>query len=64
MAGTIARLRRKKGWTQVELAKATGLSRGYIADIEQGRRNPRQKTMAIIAEKLGVDVEELQRRGT
>lgn len=62
VAGAIARLRREKGWTQAELAKVTGLSRGYIAAIEQGRRFPRQKTLTIILERLGTDVEELQRR--
>lgn len=62
IARIIARLRREKGLTQAELAKTTGLSRGYIAAIEQGRRLPSQKTLAIIAERLGTDVEELQRR--
>lgn len=59
VAGTIARLRREKGLTQEELAEVTGLSRGYIAAIEQGKRSPRQKTLAIIAERLGIEMEEL-----
>lgn len=60
VAGAIAKLRKEKGLTQAELAKATGLSRGYIAAIEQGRRFPHQKTLAIIAERLGVGIEELK----
>jgi len=62
IAIAIARLRREKGLTQAELAKVTGLSSGYIAAIEQGRRVPRQKTLAIIVEKLGADIDGLQRR--
>lgn len=59
VTGVIARLRRERGLTQAELARITGLSCGYIAAIEQGRRHPTVKTLAIIAEALGIDVEEL-----
>ena len=57
---SIARLRRGKGWTQAELAQATGLSSGYIAAIEEGRVQPSLKTVAIIAEKLGTSIEEIR----
>ena len=58
----IAELRKEKGWTQKELAKATRLSNGYIAAIEAGIR-PGVKAVAIIAEELGVEVGELYREG-
>ncbi|MEW5952595.1 MAG: helix-turn-helix transcriptional regulator [Bacillota bacterium] len=61
VAGTIAKFRRKKGWTQAELAEITGLSRGYIAAIEQGRKIPAPKTLVIIAEGLGAAVDELKK---
>ena len=32
--------RKKAGLTQMELAKATNLSRSYIGDIEKDRYNP------------------------
>ena len=54
----IAKLRKEKGWTQKELAKATKLSRSYIAAIEEGKR-PGIKSLAIIAEALGVDAKGL-----
>ncbi|ABO49765.1 putative transcriptional regulator, XRE family [Desulforamulus reducens MI-1] len=60
---SIAKLRKQKKWTQSKLAKETGLSRGYIASIEQGRRHPALKTLTIIAEKLGVEMRELIRGG-
>jgi len=53
----IARLRKGKGWTQTELANAASLSRGCIAAIEGGR-DPGIKTLALIAEALGVEVKE------
>ena len=43
-----ARYRIQKEWTQAELTKATGLSQGYIAAIEQGRRRSTLKTLAVI----------------
>ena len=54
----IARFRKKKGWTQRGLAKATKLSKSYIAAIEEGK-HPGVKTLAIIAEALGIEVKEL-----
>jgi len=60
---SIAGLRIKRGWTQSKLAKSTGLSRGYISAIEEGRRNPSIKTLAIIAEKLGVSINKLNEEG-
>lgn len=61
---SMVRLRREKGWTQSELAKLTGLSRRYIAAIEEGRISPKLKTLlktlAIIAEKPGICIEELE----
>ena len=59
IGSSIAKFRRQKGWTQAKLAKVTGLSRGYIAALEEGKGNPRIKTLAIIAEILGVGIEEL-----
>ena len=59
---SIAKLRRKKGWTQAKLAKATGLSRGYIAAVEEGRVQPSINTIAIIAVTLGISINELAKK--
>lgn len=59
---SIARIRRQKRWTQAKLAMETGLSRGYIASIEEDRVQPKLKTLAIIADRLGVSVSELIKR--
>lgn len=51
----IASIRQEKGWTQADLAKASGLSKGYIASIEEGKK-PGIKAIALIAGALGVEV--------
>lgn len=59
LGDSIARLRKEKKWTQEKLAEATSLSRGYIAAIEEGRVKPKLRTLSIIAEILGVTIEQL-----
>lgn len=51
----IKALRTWRGVTQVELAFRTGLSQGYLSDLESGRRTGSSATLTLIAEKLGVD---------
>lgn len=57
----IAELRKERGWTQKELAKAARLSKSYIAAIEEGV-NPSIKASARIADGLGVEIKELYRK--
>ena len=47
--------RRKAKMTQAKLAERSGVSQGYIAHIESGRRVPSVKTAKKIAEVLGID---------
>jgi transcriptional regulator with XRE-family HTH domain len=35
----IRRLRKKRGWTQVEMAEKVGIDRSFLADVERGKRN-------------------------
>jgi transcriptional regulator with XRE-family HTH domain len=32
-------LRKKRGWTQVEMAERLGIDRSYISDMERGKKN-------------------------
>jgi transcriptional regulator with XRE-family HTH domain len=51
----VKRLRRGNGLTQVELSKASGVSQGTIAQIEQGEvAQPRPSTITKLAKALGV----------
>lgn len=57
----IAELRKERGWTQKELAEATGMSESYISAIEEGKAHPRIRTLAILAKCLNVGLELLLR---
>lgn len=48
--------RREKRITQQQLAGLTGLSRSYIADIENGRYTPSINTLTKLAKPLDIDL--------
>jgi transcriptional regulator with XRE-family HTH domain len=50
----LRKLRKKKGWTQVEMADALGVDRSYISDMERGKKNVCLPTMEVIA--LGFEI--------
>lgn len=57
MRNKIKEIRKNKGITQVELARLTELSVGYICHLERGSRaNPSYNTMIIISKALNEDV--------
>lgn len=47
-------IRKEKRLTQKALAKKIGISRSYLSDIENNRKNPSSKTIESFAEKLDV----------
>jgi transcriptional regulator with XRE-family HTH domain len=50
----VLRLRQAKGWSQTELAKTAGLSRGAVANLEIGvSRSPDEETVEKLAKALG-----------
>ena len=58
----IRKLRQKKGWTQSELARRSGVKQGVLSDIESGKtKHPRCDTLAAIA-ALEVPVEKLMQK--
>lgn len=44
----------RKGLTKAALAKAAGTSQGYVHDILNGRRQPREGTLKAIADAVDV----------
>jgi transcriptional regulator with XRE-family HTH domain len=54
-------LRKKKGWTRVELADYLGLRRTYVSDLERGKRNVSLLTMEIVARGFKLSVSQLLR---
>jgi transcriptional regulator with XRE-family HTH domain len=57
----IRRLRLKFGLTQEEIALKSGLSQGYINQLESGKRKFTQKSLELIAEALSIPMIELFR---
>ncbi len=47
-------LREAHGYTQGNLAQASGLQRSYIGDVERGSRNLTVSSISQIADALGV----------
>jgi len=55
----IRTLRKKKQWTQSEMAAYLGLSRGHISDLERGRREIGLLTLQIVARGLDTTMAKL-----
>ena len=55
----IKQLRKRKGWTQDELAHQAGTAAANISRIEAGKYHPRTELLGSIAYVLGVKVYEL-----
>jgi transcriptional regulator with XRE-family HTH domain len=43
-------LRRKRGWTQVEMAELLGVDRSYLSEIETGKKDPSLRVLKTIAD--------------
>lgn len=54
-------LRKKRGWTQEQLAETAGRHWTYIGGIERGERNITLQVIADLARALDVDIKELFR---
>lgn len=52
-------LRKARGFTQLELAKAVGISQAMYSNIENGHRRPSVETAKLLGAKLGIDWYEL-----
>jgi transcriptional regulator with XRE-family HTH domain len=57
----VRRLRERRGWTQDQLAEASGIHPTYISGIERARRNATLAVVARLAEALRVDPARLLR---
>lgn len=55
----IEHLRKRKGWSQLELSLESEVNKNYICDLEKGRRNPSLEILERIAVALNITLEEL-----
>ena len=51
--------RTTRGWTQEQLAQLAGSSKGYISQLESGKRDPSAETLRSLAAAFNVDVTEM-----
>ncbi|MEI6608764.1 MAG: helix-turn-helix transcriptional regulator [Deltaproteobacteria bacterium] len=56
VGNNIKRFRENEGITQEGLALKSGLSQGYINQLENGKRRYTQKTLELIADSLSVPI--------
>ena len=61
LAIAVRELRARKGMTQEQLSDASGRSRGFIADLESGRRGASFEAVAAVAEALEIPMAEVGR---
>ena len=54
--GELARLRKEKGMTQMELAQRSGYKQQVISRIEKKENSPTLKTLCSLADVLDVDI--------
>lgn len=50
----IKNIRKERGMTQIEFANKVGISRTYLSDLENDRKNISTKTLQTLSEKLNV----------
>jgi len=55
----LQKLRKQRGWTQVQMAEQFGLDRSYLADVEQGKRNISIVNLEVIARGFGLTLSRL-----
>lgn len=57
MVGTlVAEVRERRGWSQAQLAAASGIDQPNISAIENGRRIPTAETLAALLESCGYEL--------
>jgi XRE family transcriptional regulator, regulator of sulfur utilization len=59
LGSNLKKMRTKKGISQGNIARALGVSRGFISTIENGETNPTLAAIAKLAKAVSVSVNEL-----
>src|ERR1700750_1095976 len=64
VARTLQALGADRGWSLDQLAARSGVSKGVLVALEQGRSNPNLATLARIADAFGIPVTQLVEVGS
>ena len=59
LAGTLQLLRAERGWSLDQLVARSGVSKGVLVALEQGRSTPNLATLARVSDAFGVPVTRL-----
>ena len=59
LARTVQQLRAERGWSLDQLATRSGVSKGVLVALEQGRSNPNLATLTRVGDAFGVPVTRL-----
>ena len=59
LGDNIKRIRTRKKMSQGDIARALEVDRGYISNIENGKKNPTLATIKKLADALGISANEL-----
>jgi transcriptional regulator with XRE-family HTH domain len=57
----IRKLRKARGWRQLDLAEHAGINENYVSDLELGRKEACLRTLSVLAKAFGLKVDELLR---
>ena len=57
----VRRLRVARGWAQSDLAAHSGIGRQFISDLENGKQEPRLRTLETLANSFDMTVSQLMR---
>jgi len=60
----VREVREKRGWTQEKLAEKTGLSKGFLSDVENGNSDISSENLLKVADALGANLDYLLRGGS
>jgi transcriptional regulator with XRE-family HTH domain len=52
-------LRTKRGWSQVEMADLLAMNRGFLSELETGKRDPSLTTLKMLADGLSITLAKL-----
>ncbi len=59
LGSRVRTLRRKRGWTQVEMAEALGIDRSYLSEIETGKKDPSLTILKTLADGFELTLSQL-----
>jgi transcriptional regulator with XRE-family HTH domain len=57
----IRKLRKARGWRQLDLAEQAGINENYVSDLELGQKEACLKTLSTLARAFGIKLDELFR---